>query len=446
MSHPGPGPSSTRPTPIAPRGRRAAASPALRGGAQIHERRLRNGLRLLVAERHLDPVVAVVLFYQVGSRDESEREAGLSHFLEHMMFKGSKQFGKGAVDDLTCALGGQNNAFTSYDHTAYWFEFASDRWEQALEIEADRMAGLLLEPQEFDAEREVVLEELAMGDDDPWGVLHKRVEAALFQRHPYGRPIIGSAHSLRGLAPADMREYQRRFYSPSNATLVVGGDVTVAQVERAARKHFGRFAAAPLPARPFAAPLEEPSGPVRLELRWPDPGRRLCLAWPTVPVGTADDDCLDVILTVLTSGRRARLQRRLVLDHSLATGVSASNDTRVGGGAFWLMIDAAQGAEPAAVEAAVDEELARLATERLGVRELRRALAMLESSEAHEAESVSDLATELGSFAVDADWRIALDAGRRLQAIDAERVRDCASRLLQPRRRVLGWCLPEERR
>ncbi|QDV00017.1 M16 family metallopeptidase [Engelhardtia mirabilis] len=425
--------------------RRSPQPPESRGGADITEHRLGNGLRVLVAERHLDPVVAVMLFYRVGARDETEREAGLSHFLEHMMFKGSAAFGKGAVDEVTARLGGQNNAFTGYDHTAYWFEFASDRWEQALAMEADRMGGLLLEPAEFDSEREVVLEELAMGEDDPWTALAKRVEAALFQRHAYGRPIIGTTQSLGGTSVDDMRAFHRRFYVPANATLVVCGDVTPTAALRAARRHFGHLPTSPAPERPFAPVLEEPAGEVRLEMRWPDPGKRLCMAWPTVPVGSREDDLLDVILTLLTTGRRALLQRRLVLDGDLATSVS-SNDTRVDGGAFWLMVDATSAADAAEVEAAVNEELEYLRTERLPLREIRRAVDLLAASEAYEAETVSDLANELGGFAVDADWRLALDTRGRLCDLKPVEVRDAAAKFLDRRRRVVGWSLPDDSR
>ncbi|MEO0651638.1 MAG: pitrilysin family protein [Planctomycetota bacterium] len=417
--------------------------PESRAGAQIHERRLTNGLRILVAERHLDPVVAVLLFYRVGSVDEAEHEAGVSHFLEHMMFKGSAQFGKGAVDELTARLGGQNNAFTSYDHTGYWFELAADRWEHALEVEADRMRGLLLDPDEFDAERQVVLEELAMGEDDPWSVLGRRVEAALFQRHPYGRPIIGHASALAGLDPEGMARFHRRFYCPANATLVVAGDVTVGRVTRAARRHFGELQGGDEPERTYRAPIEEPGGETRLRMFWPDEGQRLCVAWPTVAVGSFEDDVLDVLVTLLTSGRRSRLQRRLVLDSDLALSVSAQNDTRVASGAFWIMIEATRSASVEAVEAALDEELERLAHERVKPAELDRARSILAAAEDYEGETVSDLAYELGGFAVDADWRMAFDARARLARIRPADVRDVAQRLLARGRRVVGWCLPE---
>ena len=416
----------------------------IKAGAEVSEHRLRNGMRVLVAERHDDPVVASVLYYPVGARNETEREAGVSHFLEHMMFKGSRRFGKGEVDRVTTELGGQNNAFTGYDHTAYWFEFASDRWERALDIEADRMSALLLDRAEFDSERAVVLEELAMGEDDPWRVLARHVESALFPRHPYGRPIIGYADTLEALSPAEMSDYYERFYHPANATLVIAGDVSRAKALREVRARFGKLPAgsAYAAADPPRPPLEEPPGERRVETRWDDEASRLLMAWPTVAVGTDEDYALDLALIVLASGRLSRLQRRLVFDAGLASSISASNDTRVEGGAFWLFAECSQGVDPAELERVIDEELARLAAKKVSAAELRRAKAVMRSSDAFEGETVSDLAEELGEWAVDYDWRMAFDGSARHDAVTAEDVRQATARLLVPRRRVVGWSLP----
>jgi zinc protease len=422
------------------------AAPEVRAGAQVTEHRLRNGLRVLVAERHSDPVVAVMLFYGAGGRNELEQEAGVSHFLEHMMFKGTGALGKGEVDRLTTQLGGANNAFTSNDHTAYWFELASDRWEAALQIEADRMRGLLLDPVEFDAEREVVLEELSMTEDDPWRRLSRAVQTALFPRHPYGRPVIGFEDTLRGMTPESMRDYYTRFYHPSNATLVVSGDVTERAALKAVRAHFGAIDAGPAPeeADRWRPALSEPEGERRAEIRWDDSARRVCMAWPTEHVGSDADWELDVVSTVLTSGRLSRLQRSLVLDRSLAVSISTSNDTRVDSGVFWLFAQCARDVEPERLEAAIDEELARLREEKVTPEELRRAKALLRAGEAFDSETVSDVAEELGSWAVDADWRLALSGGEHHRRITSAKLRACADRWLRPERRVVAWCLPRE--
>ncbi len=421
-----------------------AAEVAEKAGARIYEERLANGLRVLIAERPTDPVVAVMTWYRVGARNESEREAGLSHFLEHMMFKGSARFPKGAVDLETTRLGGMNNAFTGYDHTAYWFELASDRWERALEIEADRMQQLALEPREFDAERAVVLEELAMGLDDPWRNLKDMVAAAVFERHPYRRPIIGYGDALRGLDVDAMRDYYQRFYHPGNATLVVCGDVDRADVLRRVRRHFGKLRAGPAPsvADAFRPALEAPRGEKRVSMEWPDPGQRLCLAWPTAAFGSDEDYVLDVAATLLGSGRLSRLYRRLVLDEGVATAVGVDNDTRVEGGLFWIMAEASADGALARIERVIDEELERLANELVPKAELQRVKHVLIASEAYDTETATDLAEELGEYATDGDWHHAIDSSRRVRRVSAAAVRDCARRLLVRDRRVVGSCTP----
>ena len=415
-----------------------------KGGASITEHKLRNGLRVLIAERHSDPVVAVITWYRVGARNEREDEAGLSHFLEHMMFKGSRRFGKGVVDRITTELGGTNNAFTSYDHTAYWFELASDRWRKALEIESDRMRHLTLDPGEFASERDVVLEELSMGLDDPWRRVTERVQAVLFTRHPYRRPIIGHADALEALDVASMRDYYRRFYHPGNATVVVCGDVTRAAALRAVREHFGSIPAGPSygEADCFRPVPDVPLGELRLATTWPDSGRRLCMAWPTSRVGSDDDWALDVVSNLLSGGRTSRLIRRLVLDRGLATSISTHNDSRVEGGVFWLLAECAHGVEPEVLERAVDDELELLATERATAKEIRRVHSMIAASEAYESETASDLAETLGEYAVDADWRMAVNGLERIRSVGVARVRDVAGRLLARERRVVGWCTP----
>jgi len=422
---------------------------AQKAGARITEHLLENGLTVLLAERHLDPVVAVMLWYRVGSRDEEEREAGVSHFLEHMMFKGSRRFGKGEIDRITTALGGGNNAFTTADHTAYWFEFASDRWEKALEIEADRMRNLLLDPREFDSEKAVVLEELSMGEDEPWRALTEEVQLALFQRHPYRRPVIGFADSLAAMRVDDMRAYYARFYRPRNAVLVIAGDFEPRRALRLAR---GRFGASPAnvaaeTSRSLFRPRNEPpNGERRVTVLWDDEGRRLCMAWPTTTVGTEEDWALDLVSTLFTGGKLSRLYRRLVIEQRLATSVSAHNDTRVDAGAMWIFVECSQGVAPEALERAVDREVEEIASRLVPAKELDRAKRMLAAGEAHENETVTDLAEQLGEFAVDADWKLALEAPARIAAVTARSVRDVARAYLKKERRVVGWCLPKPRR
>lgn len=417
-----------------------------KAGARIEEHKLSNGMQVLLLERHLDPVVAVMLWYRVGARNETEKEAGVSHFLEHMMFKGAARFGKGMVDRVTTTLGGTNNAFTSADHTAYWFEFASDRWEAALEIEADRMRNLLIDRAEFEAEKMVVLEELSQGEDDPWRVLSQAVQAAIFPRHPYQRPVIGFTDTLKALSVEEMRAYYQRFYHPGNAILVIAGDLQPAHALEVARKHFESLAAG-VPYEqvdPYRTKPQAPRGEQRVTIRWDDEAKRLCMAWPGAAVGTDEDCLLDLVSTLLTGGRLSRLYRRLVIEERLATSVSTHNDARVEGGCFWLFAEAAQGKDPARLEQRVREELAALAQQAPTANELARAKRIIAAGEAHDAETVSDLAEDLGEFAIDGDWRISLTTLERIQAAKANAVSALVRQLLSPESCVTGWCLPKQ--
>lgn len=417
---------------------------AQKAGAAIREHTLANGLRVLLVERHLDPVVAVMLWYRVGSRDEDERNAGVSHFLEHMMFKGGAQFGKGEVDRVTTLLGGSNNAFTTNDHTAYWFELASDRWEAALAIEADRMRSLLLDPAEFAAEKAVVLEELSMGLDDPWRRLTELAQESVFGRHPYHRPIIGHADALKLLSVEDMRTHYKRHYRPDNSILVVCGDFDPARALELVQEHLGHIAPPHVAElEPFRPLPTEPPGEKRLSMTWDDEGQRMCMVWPSGAVGSAEDWVLDLVTTVLTGGRLSRLHRRLVLEQGLATTVSTQNDARVDCGAFWLMAECAQGVAPAKLEAAIDGELARLRDELVPAKELERAKRILASGEAYDSETVSDLAEEIGEFAIDADWRMSLETMTYIRAVTPTQLREVVRRLLAPERRVVAWSLPK---
>jgi len=418
-------------------------TPSFAGGA-ISEHRLRNGMRVILIERHLDPVVAVMLWYKVGSRNERGDEAGVSHFLEHMMFKGSARYPKGGVDRVTTSLGGVSNAFTTYDHTAFWFELASDRWEAALEIEADRMSRLTLDPGEFAAEKAVVLEELHMGLDDPWRRLSQDVQEVVFPRHPYRRPVIGYADVLERLEVGAMRDYYERFYHPGNATLVIAGDIRPSAALRKVREHFGSLdAGAPYSSADcFRPPLGEPAGERSVTCYWDDPASRLCIAWPSVPVGTDEDIQLDVVSALLTMGRLSRMYRRLVLEQGLASSIGSNNDTRVEGGAFWIFAECAEGVAPERLQAGIDEEIERLATERVPPAELKRAKSTLAALQSHEGETVSDMAETVGSFAIDGDWRWAVDMTPRRNQVTARAVRECAARFFDHRRRVVGWSLP----
>src|SRR5438552_8501283 len=228
---------------------------------------LQNVLVVLTKEVHTSPIVTSMIWYRVGSRNEELGQTGKSHFLEHMLFKGTERFKKGEIDLLTLKNGGGNNAFTSHDFTAYYFNFAADRWHVALDIEADRMVNCTFEPDEFEAEKKVVIEELKTSLDSPWGLLHQEEEATAFKVHPYRNPIVGWLQDVERATAQEQQAYYRRFYHPNNATLVLAGDFDTEQVLVKVERAFGSIPTGPPPPRMVR---EEPQqrGERRIVVRW----------------------------------------------------------------------------------------------------------------------------------------------------------------------------------
>lgn len=412
--------------------------------SSVHEVRLDNGFRAFLVERRELPLVATVLWYRVGSRDERTGETGLAHFLEHMMFKGTDRYAKGQIDLLTAKLGGSNNAFTDHDGTAYHFSLASDRWETALEIEANRMKNCLFDPAEFDAERNVVLDELARGEDDPWNVLWQATEALAFQVHPYHHPVIGYAEDLRRVDAEGMRAFYRRNYGPNRAFLVVVGDIDRKRAAKRITELFGGLEPVPDRDPVLAEPVlrHERRGVVRA----PGSLTRIAMACRTCRMGERDDFALDFLSHALGSSKSSRLHRRLVLDEEVATYVTTHNETRLDQGLFWILAELHAGVDVERVEGMVREEIARLCEEGVEAAEQRRARVQIRSSYLFEDETVLDAALKIGRFEAlaSAGHRLLEDVLPTYDEIDRRELREVARRYFGPEAWSVVWSLPED--
>ena len=224
---------------------------------------LDNGLEVVVIQDRRAPVVVQMVWYRVGAADEPDGKSGIAHFLEHLMFKGTEKIGPGAFSDIVEAQGGSDNAFTSWDYTAYFQRVASDRLDLMMQIESDRMTGLTIAPDQVDTERSVILEERNQRTDtSPGALLSEQMRAAQYLNHPYGIPIIGWRHEMEGLTRDDALAFYRQHYAPNNAILVVAGDVTPDEVRALAETHYGV-----IPAAPGIAPRERVSEPPQLAER-----------------------------------------------------------------------------------------------------------------------------------------------------------------------------------
>jgi zinc protease len=403
---------------------------------------LENGFRALLVERGPLPVVATVLWYRVGSRDERTTETGVSHFLEHMMFKGTDRWGKGQIDLQTSKMGGTNNAFTDNDGTAYYFTLAADRWEQALEIEASRMRDCLLDPLEFASEKNVVLEELAMGEDEPWRPLYQATEALRYQVHPYHHPVIGWRQDLERLTVQRMRDYYTRHYGPNRAFLVVVGNIDRARAAQRIRELFG-----PLPrVAEREEPLEEPQpqGERRAVLRTNHSVTRLCIGFPTCRMGERDDYALDLLAHELGNSKNSRLYRRLVLRDELVTEMNVMNETRQDPGSLMILCELRDGVSPTRVELAVREEITALIEEGVRKQDLDRIQAQIRASFLFQDEAVLDLALKLARFEAGTPegHRTLATVLPTYESLSPKELRAVAAKYLDFDRASIVWALP----
>ena len=434
-------PETIAPSPSAPPPRHRP--PALPGERTVA--RLDNGLTVALVSNPQAPVVTTALWYRAGCRDEGPEEGGIAHFLEHMMFKGSRSFGPGEVDRITQRLGGDNNAFTSHDATAYYFQLAADRWHEALTLEADRMASLALEPEQVESERRVILEEISMYEDEPWERLSQRMDAELYGEHPYGRQVLGSRESLAQVGPDELRSFHRRFYRPGNAVLVVAGDL--GDPRRAADAVARAFADVPdrePGVRPPAPPRPEPHDLVRVETHRGEVAR-LALELATPAADHPAMPALRIATAVLGDGRRSRLNQALVDEAELCSWVGAELSEALDPGALSVAAETHRGSDRREVEETLLATIASLADDPPGEAEVERArqVVLAEWTFGHERLSQQALAAGSELALYQPGWWDAYV--ERLKDVTATEVAAAAREHLGPEHRgVLGWSLPAD--
>ena len=406
--------------------------------------RLGNGLTVCLLENQQAPIVTSALFLRAGTRDEPAGHGGVAHFLEHMMFKGGARYGPGEIDRRTQALGGSNNAFTGHDATAYYFNFASDRWTEGLEIEADRMSGLTLDPEQVASERQVILEELAMYASEPWDALEIEVQANLFRSHPYGRAVLGTREELLATGPADLRDFHRRFYRPDNAVLVVAGELAEGPdgALRAIERTLGS-----LPAGADARPLVPDVLPLpaleRIERRKGEVPR-LLLALPGPSARHPDHAPLRLLLTLLGSGRSSRLHRALVDEGQLCVGVSSDLSDGPEAGQLGISAEVVPGIAPAAAEEELMRQLAMLRERAPDLEEVERARRIAFADWVFGHERVHQQALSAAHALTFHDLGHIERHLAEMLATGPERLQELAVRYLDPERGgILGWSLPK---
>jgi zinc protease len=411
---------------------------------------LANGMQVVVIPDHRTPVATHMVWYRNGSADDPPGKSGIAHFLEHLMFKGTANKPKGMFSNLVSELGGQENAFTSYDYTAYFQKVAKEHLPTMMEFEADRMTNLVLSDDDVTPEREVVLEERRMRtDSDPGSQLAESLGRTLYVNHPYGLPIIGWQHEIEGLKREDALAYYGRFYTPENAILVVAGDVAEDEVRRLADATYGR-----IPARgeaPVRTRTAEPPIPAARRVELSDPKVEqpsFQRYWLTPSYRTAEGNeahALEVLAHLLGGGQSSRLYSALVRDAELAVNAGA-----------WFMGDAVDttrfavyaiprpGVELKAVENATEAVIARL-QDGIGERELARAKTRLVADAVYARDSQATLARMYGAaLAIGGSLGDVEEWPARIDSVTEADVLAAARKRLSPRAAVTGYLLKED--
>ncbi len=355
---------------------------------------LPNGVVLIVHEHRASDVVALQLWLRVGGRDEAAEELGLSHYLEHMLFKGTPTRPPGSIDRLIEGLGGQSNAFTSYDYTHYDVVLPAANLRVGIELLADIAVNASFEPDELDAERKVVFEEMRLTEDNPDRFMVRRLYGTAYTPHPYGRPILGTPELIQTLTRERLRAYYTKYYVPQHMALVVVGAVRPDDVRGLARATFGRLTG---PASPRPTPPRPPAlDPTRrVDVPRPEQQAYLGLAWRTAATNETDVYAVDLLTLILGDGPSSRLNQALRERQRLVFAIEAGYGAWEKAG----MVTVTARLDPGnleRVEAAVLEEIARVHAEGVTEAERQRAIITAESNYAFDIETAEGLAKSYG--------------------------------------------------
>lgn len=422
----------------------AAATPARAGLFNAESFTLSNGLKVVVIPNRRTPVVTHMIWYKFGGSDEMRGKSGIAHFLEHLMFKGTARVPDGIFSQTVKKMGGNDNAFTTRDYTAYYQNVPRARLAEVMEMEADRMRNLALKDDEVASERQVIIEERKQRiDNSPQARFQEQMQAALFVNHPYGTPVIGWLHEMQELTKTDALESYRKWYAPNNAILVVAGDISAEELKPMAQKYYGLAPSQKVPARarPRAAPLVAEQ---RLTLSDPRIGQPVVMKFYRAPRGS---EALELLADILGGSSTARLYKTLVVDKKLAVSAGAGYDAiSLDDTSFSLSASPAPGIAPEKLETALNEEIKKLLEKGITEEELQAAKNRAIASFTYYRDSLQGPAMLFGrALASGFDIDDIEDRETRINAVSSEDIHGAARQVLGALP-VTGILLPGEKK
>ena len=405
---------------------------------------LDNGLRVLLLEDHRSPIVSFQVWYRVGSRNEHRGATGIAHFLEHLMFKGTPSHGPKQFARLVEENGGQDNAFTSQDVTSYFVDIAADKLDLVIDLEADRMQNLLLDPKQIASEREVVIEERrTRTEDDPGGFLGEEVGSLAFKAHPYGAPIIGWMEDIKRITPAEIRAFYKTYYVPNNAMVVAVGAFRAPAALEKIRRRFGRIPRGKIP--PPVLAIEPPqNGERRVTVRKQAELPIVYLAWHVPNQRSDDAPALEVLSTILSGGRASRLYRDLVYQRQLA--LEAGGDYSyfsIDPNLFWFWATPMPDRTPETLETELSAHMERVKTEPVTDEELARAKNQIEAAFVYQEDSVHRRAALLARFELIGGWALKESFMAKIRTVTATDLTRVARAWFAPEKKSVGVLLPK---
>lgn len=414
----------------------ALTSPLCEANAPTQEKTLANGLKIVVQEDHRAPVVVSQVWYKVGSSYENVGQTGVSHVLEHMMFKGTPKLGPGEFSKLIAAQGGEENAFTTSDYTAYYQVIGANKLPLCFELEADRMQNLLVDDSEFKKEIRVVMEERRWRtEDNPESKTYERFLASAYISHPDHNPVIGWMNDLQHLDSQHVRDWYKTWYKPNNAVLVVVGDVQTEQVFQLAERFFGPIPAASVPSLPIPKEVE-PLGERRLTVKLPAKLPALLMGFNVPTLTSADDKqevyALRMLAGILDGGESARFATQLVRAQQVAAGINSGySGFDRGDSLFMVSAVPTQNHSMDDLEKAIWQQIDKIKTDPISNDELQRVKAQIISSDVYKQDDIQHRAMQIGTLeAVGLGWKTQDEYTAALQNVTVDQIKAVAKKYL----------------